>query len=240
MHRFYTDALSEGFASLTPEDARHALKVLRLPPGAEVEMICEGRRFRACLREGARLEPLEELPSTEARLRVTLFQGLPKADKMDWIVQKAVELGVARVVPVMMERCVSRPDARDLEKKVIRWNRIAREAGKQSCRCLIPEVTLPVQFSDLVRLGAELDACAVPWEEAASLGPLGFTRAHPALHSLGLLIGPEGGIAPGEIETIRPVFQPITLGPRILRTETAGLAAAAVFLALGGEMEDHP
>ena len=237
MHRFYVDRLENGRAVLEPEDAFHALKVLRLSSGNEVELISEGMRYRAFLRDGAELEAAEPLPSSESALRITLFQGLPKGDKMDWIVQKAVEIGVAQIVPVRMSRCVVRLNVQDAEKKQVRWNKIAREAGKQSGRCLIPEVTLPVSLQDLPVLAVSLDACVVPWEEAKTVGPRAFMSAHPNLRSLGVLIGPEGGIDRNEITALSPAFLPITLGPRILRTETAGLATAAAMLALAGEME---
>ena len=235
-HRFYADGLTDGLAVLSPEDANHALRVLRMVPGDPAELILNGQRFRAVLREGARLELLEPLPSTEAALRITLFQGLPKADKMDWIVQKAVEIGVARIVPVVMSRCVVKLTPADAEKKVLRWNRIAREAGKQSGRCVLPEVSSPVPLSRIPEMAAPLEARAVPWEETSAMGPAAFLAARPNLRSLGLVIGPEGGIDPAEIETLSG-FQPLTLGPRILRTETAGLAASAAMLALAGEME---
>lgn len=237
MHRFYAENMDGNLAELSPEDVHHALNVLRLIPGSEAELIFQGRRYRAVFREGGILEALEALPSSEPSLQITLFQGLPKADKMDWIVQKAVEIGVVRIVPVLLSRCVVRLSSRDAEKKQLRWSRIAREAGKQCGRCILPEVCLPVPLSAVPEYAADLEACAVPWEQAAAFGPLAFTEAHPDLHSLGILIGPEGGLEPAEIDFLRPRFEPLTLGPRILRTETAGLAASAVFLALRGEME---
>ena len=237
MHRFYVDSVEDGFARLTEEDRKHALKVLRLKTGDHVEAVCGGQRLTAVLREDAVLEITGALPSTEPSLCITLFQGIPKADKMDWIVQKAVELGVSRIVPVQMSRCVARISEQDCEKKRCRWARIAREAGKQSGRCLVPEVSLPVDLRTVSETASELDACVVPWEEAVAPGPFGFARSMPDIHSLGILIGPEGGISPDEVKALAPQFRPVTLGPRILRTETAGLAAAAAFLALYGEME---
>ncbi len=237
MHRFYTDQWQNQLAVLAPEDEKHAFRVLRLSPGDQVELISLGKRYLAVLREGALLEPLSPLPSTEANLRITLFQGLPKGDKMDWIIQKAVEIGVARVVPVMMDRCVIRLQPQDLPKKQARWARIAREAGKQSGRAELPEVTLPIPLSQVPGLASGLDLCIVPWEDAHSSGPLSIMRTHPDIRSAGILIGPEGGIDPSEIDLLRNLFHPITLGPRILRTETAGLVTAAAILALAGEME---
>ena len=240
MHRFYAESGSAPLYSLSPEDAHHALKVLRLCSGDTVELIADGNRFQASLvvnGSSVSAQILSSLPSTEPRLRITLFQGLPKADKMEWIIQKAVEIGVTRIVPIRMSRCVVRLEERDLPRKLERWQRIAREAGKQSGRCLVPEILRPADWRDLPSLTASLDACAVPWEEADGMGPMTFARAHPNLGSLGLVIGPEGGITPDEIAFLPPSCVPLTLGPRILRTETAGLAAAAAFLALYGEME---
>ena len=243
MHRFYVDeaGLRGQTAALSPEDTAHALRVLRMREGDTAEIICGGVRYRAVLTDAenreARFELREPLPSTEPALRITLFQGLPKADKMEWVIQKAVEIGVSEIVPVRMTRCVMRLNEKDAEKKLDRWRRIAMEAGKQSGRCVIPTVASPLSLPDVLSRAAGLDACAVPWEDARSLGPKAFFSARPGLRSLGLLIGPEGGISPEEIEALSARFCPLTLGPRILRTETAGLAAAAAFFALAGEME---
>ena len=243
MHRFYVDKLplQGDEVALTPEDSRHALRVLRMRPGEAGEIIGEGKCYAAELSRSDgtavffRLKSL--LPGTEPALRITLFQGLPKADKMEWIIQKAVEVGITEIVPVRMNRCVVRLDDRDAEKKQERWQRIAREAGKQSGRCVIPRVSMPCSLKDLPAMSAALEACVVPWEETCTGGPKSFSQAHPHLKSLGILIGPEGGIAQEEIQALSPSFTPITLGPRILRTETAGLACTAAFLGIYGEME---
>ena len=243
MHRFYVeqDQVFQGIATLTPEDARHALRVLRMEEGAEAEILGDGRRYRARMLESredaVRFQLTEPLATTEPELRITLFQGLPKADRMEWVIQKAVEVGVHAIVPVRMARCIVKLDEREAERKQERWQRIAREAGKQCGRCLLPAVSPVRTLQEIFRDARELDACAVPWEEADTFGPGAFTTAHPDIRSLGILIGPEGGIEPGEIASLAGVFEPITLGPRILRTETAGPVAAAVMLALRGEME---
>ena len=242
MHRFYAEAFSpSGETELSPEDTRHALRVLRLTEGAEIELFAEGKRYRAvlCAPSGERqaVRILSPLPSTEPRLTLTLFQGLPKADKMEWIIQKAVELGVSRIVPLRMSRCVVRLEDQDVPHKLERWRRIAREAGKQSGRCIIPDILPPLNWQALPAWEDLPEICAVPWEEAKSLGPLSFARRHPDLRSLGIVIGPEGGISPEEMSMLPDRFVPLTLGPRILRTETAGMAAASAFLALYGEME---
>lgn len=243
MHRFYADEshICGGTVSLSAEDTKHALRVLRLQPGQEAEIIVGGTRYRALLKEAsennALFSLLDPLPTTEPALRITLFQGLPKADKMEWIIQKAAEIGISAVVPVRMARCVVRLDGKEAERKMERWRRIAREAGKQSGRCLIPDIMPPHSPAELLPLARALDACIVPWEEARSPGLKSFINSNPELTSLGILIGPEGGIESREISMLSGYFQPLTLGPRILRTETAGLAAAAAVLAMCGEME---
>ncbi len=244
MHRFYADEenSSEQKLILTPEDTAHALKVLRMKPGDPAEVFFRETRYQAELVRssecGVELHPVAVLPSTEPRLHITLFQGLPKSDKMDWIVQKAVELGAVRIVPVSFSRCVVQLNENDGAKKQKRWQKIARESGKQSGRCVIPEVLAPVSFRSLPALLSGCECVAVPWEECTERGPLAFVSRHPSLSSLGIVIGPEGGITPEEIQELTARgSEPVTLGKRILRTETAGIAALSVFFGLYGEME---
>ena len=156
---------------------------------------------------------------------------------MDLIVQKATELGVSRIVPVIMSRCVAKPDRKDISHKLDRWQKIIREAAKQSGRCVIPIISEPVS---LRQLGEQQlpECCIVPWEEASGFGPRAFSLSHPSIRSLGILIGPEGGIENDEITFLRSLgFIPVTLGKRILRTETAGMAAVSAFMSLYGEMD---
>ena len=244
MHRFYADPnrSTPDTIVLTPEDTRHALTVLRLKPGHHIEIILNHARMEAVIEQTEKQKVtarcITVLPSTEPSLSVTLFQGLPKADKMDLIVQKATELGVNRIIPVLMNRCIVRPDLKDTAHKTERWQKIAREAGKQSGRCVIPEVFTPVSLNSLNRIVPFPEKNVVPWEEATGFGPLALRNSAPAISSLGILIGPEGGIEEAEIELLRSIgFIPITLGKRILRTETAGLAAVSSMMSLYGEME---
>lgn len=244
MHRFYADPdrSFSGGSYLTAEDAHHALNVLRLHPGSPVELIDNGSRFFATVISADHgdviLEKGEILPSTETSVDFTLFQGLPKGDKMELIVQKAVELGVSRIVPVMMSRCITRIGEKDASRKQERWQKIAREAGKQSGRCRIPEVALPLPLSEISAFRNHIQEIVVPWEMNRQYGPMSFVRDHPGISSLGIVIGPEGGIDRSEIEFLSALPAcTITLGPRILRTETAGLAAVSAFSALYGEME---
>ncbi len=236
MHRFFADekGIVDGLASLEATDAHHALKVLRMNPGDEAALIHGGQLYRCAIQTMSASEVtarvLETLPSPEPKLKITLYQGLPKADKMDWIVQKATELGVSRIVPMAMDRCVVKLDAKDGAKKQERWQKIAREAAKQSGRALVPQIA-PLQKSPEFKE----DLLLVPWEEAQGYNLAKAHSQHPDVHSIGILIGPEGGIARSEIAALP--FAPVTLGPRILRTETAGLCAISALYALYGDLE---
>lgn len=243
MHRFYADEskCSGDTVYLTADDAKHALRVLRMKTGEAAEIFLQGRRYSAALLEpqgeDVSLKLIEELPSTEAQLRITLYQGLPKADKMELIVQKAVELGADTIVPVAMSRCVVQLNARDGQKKQERWQKIAREAGKQSARCSIPCVEAPLPFRALADRLAGHQAAVVPWEDAAGYGLKQFHQEHPDVKDIAVVIGPEGGMSAEEIAVMERVgCRQVTLGPRILRTETAGLAAVSALMCLYDEM----
>ena len=232
MHSFFTDPPRAGVVALTPEDARHAVKSLRMQAGDEVAVAFDGRRYLAALEPGekalcARL--LRELPSGEPRMRVTLYQGLPKGDRMDFIVQKCTELGVHRIVPCLFSRGVARWEGG--QNKLTRWRRIAREAAVQCGRSRVPQVADCLPFEALCRALPGHEQVLVPWEE----GGLPLRKVYHEAQDVALVIGPEGGISPEEVRALRA--QAITLGPRILRTETAGMAALTMILALSGDME---
>lgn len=242
MHRFFSDetGVVNGAARLDPADSRHAAQVLRLAPGEEIGLVWNGELYAAQLTavsvQDVRCQILRALPSPEPRLCVTLYQGLPKGDKMDLIVQKCTELGVRRIVPVAVSRCVVRLDQRDGLKKQERWQKIAREAAKQSGRASVPEIAAPVDFKRFTALFAAHQAALIPWEDARQLSLSKLHTQRPELTDVGMLIGPEGGLSTEEIAAL-PFAAPVTLGPRILRTETAGIAALAALYALWGDME---
>ena len=244
MHRFFVDdlGLHNGSAYLEASEARHALKVLRLAKGDEVVLMDGRALYRAVLSsldgERVRCDMIEALPSPEAGLRVTLYQGLPKADKLEWIVQKCTEAGAAAIVPIALSRCVSVMADKDAPKKRERWQRIAQEAAKQSGRAIVPDIGLPLSFAQALERLKSHELALVPWEEAAGFGPRKVHERFPRVRDIAIVIGPEGGIAQDEIERLKSAGAvPMTLGRRILRTETAGLAAAVALFALWGEME---
>lgn len=236
MPRFFIDYIPDDEAVLTGEDARHAAKSLRMQPGEAITLCdCLGNDYlgevAAVSPEAVHVRVLEIRKSfAEPAVRVTLCQAVPKSDKMDWIVQKAVELGVWRIRPVVTARCVSRPDEKAAAKKVQRWQKIALEAAKQSGRGIIPAVTPFVKFQ---RAAQEASGKRVLFYEGG--GERVPLLAGPQDKELTLFIGPEGGFAPEEVALVRALGgRTATLGPRILRAETAPLAAlTAVMLATG-------
>ena len=247
MHRFFADerGIADGIAYLNAEDAGHALRVLRLEVGDEVELVCAPSRYLAQIDAAengeVRLRVTEKLRDTEAATRITLYQGLPKADKMEWIIQKSTELGAAAVAPVAMSRCVVKLEGKDAAKKTERWQKIAREAVKQCARVHAPEVKLPRKLSAMKEELNALDVLIVPWEDArdGSIAQCLAPFADRESISIGILIGPEGGIAPEEAEWLvrEAGAKLVTLGSRILRTETAAIASQTIVMALRGEME---
>ena len=244
MHRFYADdrGVNGEVAYLCEEDARHATRVLRMREGEACELFAEGKRFSgeiASIGDGeVQVHITGEMPSTEAKLRITLYQGLPKADKMELIVQKSVELGACAVVPVAMSRCVVQLDQKDGRKKQERWQKIAREACKQSGRCEMMQVEASISFKQLWAKLSQHQAAIVPWEDARGYSLAKFHHEHPEITDLAIVIGPEGGMSEDEIARMKDAnCQSVTLGPRILRTETAGLCAMSALFCLYGDME---
>ena len=237
MPRFFVPPISGDRALISGEDAAHITKSLRLRPGEEITL-CDGSGMDYAGRvlavgDPVEVEILSRSPSiAEPKCRLTLFQALPKGDKMEFIIQKSVELGAAEIIPVLTSRCVSRPDAKSMAKKLERYRKIAAEAAKQCGRGIIPQV------GELMTL--EQAAKALP-EKSLVFYEGGGKRLSelvaPQDESWGVFVGSEGGFSPEEIALLesRGVC-PATLGPRILRCETAPLCGLSVMLNLLGEM----
>ena len=227
---------------LKPEDAKHAAQVLRMQRDEEFYAIDEGgSRFLAELcevsKEGCTALLREALPDNEAELRVTVYQGLPKADKLELVVQKLTELGAARLVPVKMERSVVKLNDKDGQKKQERLQKIAREASKQCKRGGCLEVAAPQSWKQLRDQMAAHDLVLVPWEDAQGFGMKSAHAAFPEAKDIGIVIGPEGGMSENEVRALEELgAKQITLGPRILRTETAAIAAATMAMLLWGDI----
>ena len=241
MPRFFIDDRPQGeLYTLTGENAHHAGRVLRLRPG-ETLTLCDGAGtdFDCTVEQAEKDEVVCRVqavhPSeTEPRQDMTLFMALPKGDKMDFIVQKAVECGACEVVPFISKRCVSRPDAKQLAKKTERWQRIAYEAAKQCGRGIIPQVGSTIDISKIPALispentGILFYECAeTPLREAVGE----FTR------NIDIVIGSEGGFEQSEAEKlIAAGLKCASLGKRILRCETAPIAAISVLMNMTGNM----
>ena len=238
MHRFYALRLDESHAALSQEEASHALKVLRLREGDECQALMEGEIYAAVLEKTEPeviLQLGEKLPSPEAQVKVTLYQGLPKGDKMEFITQKCTEGGVYAITPVLFSRCVVKWEKKDNEKKLPRWQRIAQEAGKQSGRAITPEIHAPLTLKELCGEIKKHELALVPWEEEKGNG---IRKNWQGQKDVAIVIGPEGGMSEEEIALLKEAGAvPVTLGPRILRTETAGMAALFSLLTLSGDME---
>ena len=230
MHRFF----AEEDGTIVGEELAHLTRVLRLSVGDEIEALINGRRFQATIetidKEAAKIALGEELPSHEPKCRVTLYQGMCKGDKMDFIVQKCTEMGVSAIVPVEMKWSVVKIDKKD--KKTDRYNKIAREAVKQCGRSAVPKVCPPMTLKEALASMKKHQSLLMPYENGGDAFNGKITDT-----DIGILIGPEGGIAPEEVEAVREIGgKPVTLGSRILRTETAGLVALTLTMHCAGEL----
>lgn len=213
-------------------DVNHIKNVLRMKQGEEISVSngLDGKEYRCGI---VALEPgriLCELrfvkeDGVELPAKVYLFQGLPKADKMELIIQKAVELGVYSIIPVATKRCVVKLDEKKAAGKIARWQGIAEAAAKQSKRAVIPQVTEVHSFAQAVKLASDMGVRLIPYELAE-----GMEKTREIIgglkpgQSIAVFIGPEGGFEEAEIqEACKNGIEPVTLGKRILRTETAGM-----------------
>lgn len=240
MPRFYAVRGSDGgHAVLDRDEMHHAKSVLRLREGESITLILEGKLYQSAFASEGELPLLEELPTTESDIRITLYQGIPKGDKMDYIVQKCTEAGVHAIVPVSMPRCVSKWDGKDVDKKVQRAQRIAQEAAKQSFRAHCPQIERPITLKQLLQRLGEHQMALVPWEDQEGNGLKALYEKNGAFpEDIAIVIGPEGGMAKEDVDAMTDAgARCVTLGPRIFRTETAGLAAVIGIMALSGNME---
>jgi 16S rRNA (uracil1498-N3)-methyltransferase len=227
------EQVSGPYIIVTNEDVRHIATVLRMKVGDHL-LLCDGQGTEytvkiADIKKSAVKTNIVSQTTREIRYPIiTLGQGLPKSDKMDWIVQKATELGAASIVALITERTIVK--VRDEEKRLVRWRSICREAAMQSNRADIPRVEGIQTFGDYVR---RLDSgpgtlLLLPWEEATE--PIkGVLRGRPSVKNIVVLIGPEGGFSAAEVALAHEEgFHAVNLGPNILRTETAAVAVLSM------------
>lgn len=238
MHQFFVPMEQEGrdFITITGQDAHHIKNVLRMKPGEIVRVSSEGGQSYTCsileLGDGfVQLDILGDALQTELSGRIYLFQALPKGSRMEYIVQKAVELGVYEIIPVTMKYCVVKLDEKKSREKVKRWQAVAESAAKQSKRSQIPQVHPVLNYSDAVSYAMQCERQFVPYEnERGMKATKEALEQIQAGESISVMIGPEGGFAPEEIEAVRGRMQVISLGRRILRTDTAAITAMSLLM----------
>lgn len=240
MYRFFVEPsqIGEQEIVITGSDVNHIKNVLRMRIGEEIaisdgqerEYYCiidklEEDQVIACVKESA--EESKELP-----VKITLFQGIPKSDKLELIIQKAVELGASEIVPVSMKRSIAKIEPKKADKKIERFNAIALSAAKQAKRSVIPTVLMPMSWKEALNYGKTMERCIVPYEDARGISyARNLVKGLHGVKSIGIYIGPEGGFDESEIEQAKEAgFEIMTLGKRILRTETAGLAILSILM----------
>lgn len=235
MYQFFVEPhqINEGDKSviIMGADVNHIKNVLRMKPGEEIAVSNgeDGKEYRCGILslEEERIvcelrfvkEDGVELPS-----KVYLFQGLPKADKMELIIQKAVELGVYEIIPVATKRCVVKLDDKKAKSKIARWQGIAEAAAKQSKRAIVPKISDVMTFGEAISRAADMDVKMIPYELAEGMAKTKevINKIAPG-QAIAIFIGPEGGFEEAEIQkALEKGIEPLTLGKRILRTETAG------------------
>ncbi len=255
MHKFFVDNVNElnKEITLTGNDVNHIKNVLRLSVGDEI-VISNGdsREYISRISEISDTYVLADIvdicdSAAELPVDIVLFQGMPKGDKIELVIQKAVELGACEIVPVMMERTIVKLDDKKKEKKLSRYRMISESAAKQSGRGIIPEIKNFMSFKEAANYAASFDKVFVPYENAEGIDysrkliadfanevredQSDRNKVSGERKKLGIFIGPEGGFSPEEIDMVKEMgAEIITLGNRILRTETAGLAILSILM----------
>lgn len=247
MRRFFTEPqnIKEDLIEIF-EDSRHIEKVLRMTTGDRVLVFDgTGTEYEAELisieKNICRAKVLNKSISlSEPKTQITLYQGLPKSGKMELIIQKAVELGVCRIVPVIMDRCVVKINSKSVAaEKTQRWQKVSVEAAKQCGRGIVPKVSEPINFDDAVNEMQNSDLAIMPYEELGHQGKLGLKallKDNQTAERISIMVGPEGGFSEEEAEKAQEKgIHTVGLGKRILRTETVSGAIIPVILYQRGE-----
>lgn len=239
MYQFFVedDQIGADVINITGADVNHIRNVLRMKPGEQVRISNQrGRDFLcsvAALSEQEVLLNIEQrdIKSTELSSRIYLFQGIPKGERMETVIEKAVELGVYEIIPVAMKYCVVKLDEKKAQKKVARWQEIARSAAKQSKRSLIPQIHPIMGFREAAAYATQCDRCLVPYENEEGMAATRRAFEHLAdAGSISVFIGPEGGFAEEEIGALRDQALVLSLGARILRTDTAAITMLSLLM----------
>ena len=236
-HFFVDEEIESKEYSLFGEDGRHISKSLRMNKGESLTLCSPSGTVHNCVVEEISGDMVKvnvlssKISEAEPDVKVTLYQALPKGDKMELIIQKAVELGVSEIVPVAMKNCVVKLDEKKAQSKCKRWQAIAESAAKQSKRTVIPQIQMPLSWKQALEEAKELEVVLVPYENERGMeATREIFRSIPEGASIGVMIGPEGGFSPEEIAQLDKDMHRISLGRRILRTETAGMATLSMLI----------
>ncbi|WP_125152564.1 16S rRNA (uracil(1498)-N(3))-methyltransferase [Clostridium rectalis] len=240
MHKFFVpyDNIINDEVVITGDDVRHIYKVLRLSEGTIIGVNnCNGEEFLGEIysidKKEVKVKLKESLEiNNESPINMYLFQGMPKSSKMDLIVQKNCELGVKEITPIITDRVIVKGEQGEF-KKIDRLEKIALEACKQCKRSIIPTINLPIKFSSLLEKLKKMDLVIVPYENEEGYGIKNVIKniENKSIKNIAVIIGPEGGFEEEEIYLLKNLGAYIvTLGPRILRTETAGFTAVSVLM----------
>lgn len=242
MQKFFVEEnqIENDKINIIGEDVKHISSVLRMQKGEQI-LIGSKETLETYLTEIEQIEKekvvakiIEKLDTqTESNVEIDLYQGLPKADKMELIIQKTTEIGISKVIPVDMVRCIVKLDEKDAKKKIERWQKVAEGAAKQSKRSKIPEIKNKIKIKDLENIISQYDAFIVAYEEENEITlkqELKKLREQEK-YKIGILVGPEGGITKEEIEKLTSYnAKVVTLGKRILRTETVALNVLSIIM----------
>ncbi|MCR2044959.1 16S rRNA (uracil(1498)-N(3))-methyltransferase [Anaerosalibacter massiliensis] len=244
MNRFFIDKenISKEYITIEGENIKHIKNVIRLKEGDKIEISSEGILYICNIYRIENKKVIakilhREFGNHEPPISIILYQGLPKSSKMDFIVQKATEIGVKEIYPIITNRTVVKIDNNKKEKnKVDRWNKISEEAAKQSKRDIIPKVNSVLSFKEMINILKDEENILVPYENQEGIGIKDIIKkiSNKKIH---VIIGPEGGFEEEEIEELKDIgSNTVSLGPRILRTETAGIVALSILLYELGDM----
>lgn len=242
MPRFFIENINSDFLTIEGPDAIHISRSLRMQKG-DIVTICDTKstdykcKITDINKDYVKLHVIKKYPChNEPNINITLYQAIPKGDKMDQIIQKSVELGVNSISPVLMNRCISRPSDFAMAKKIKRWQKISQSAAEQSSRGIIPAISNTINIDQAIEKSVKDDLAIFFYEDG------GETISHiltdsQKLETMSIFIGPEGGFSLDEVNklTSNGIF-PVTLGERILRTETAPIAALAIIMYITGNM----
>ena len=239
MYQFFVteEQIGREFITITGGDVNHIKNVLRMRPGETIRVSNQKGQDYFCKisevgEDFVQADILETgAATTELPGKIYLFQGIPKGDRMEHVIEKAVELGVYEIIPVRMRYCVVKLDDKKQQAKVKKWQALAMAAAKQSKRSLVPNIHPVMSYKEAIAYAFQSEACLIPYENENGMeGTKAALKKIRGKESVSILIGPEGGFAPEEIEAVKSRGEVISLGKRILRTDTAAITAMSMVM----------